>query len=554
MPIFLNNSLIKSNKQFFRESVFSKELLSLNIFNSKIKLKLLNESNNKLISDGYVLHFKDNKLVIETRFDSGATPFIYIKNNNIVITENISLLTNHFKLSVDYENINEYIRYGYLVSPKTLVNNLTNTPLNCETTINVNSDNKINLSYNYKKLKHGDKSYLDDSDTMKFQNKLYEACNQQSNSDSIFLLSGGIDSSVMYQLMKNYHQPYNRTWSTAYPFFGKVGNIEKEYSISGAQLLGAEQNHHHVQTTPAEYFNSIIEATLIIEEPIHFNQTALFNILFKKIFSNKINKNKIVVNGMAADCLLGTKFHNRLKASSERILWKIFRTSSPWEISILSRLLNRYYKNYSDILRSQYNINDYNHLIWDFNNKRDYSFTNKYFGLNKTHDSRLDIFNRIDDKNNLLNLFTYIDLYGEMALSSQRWTKISKHYGGGGAYFPFLNQSIIEHTFNYDWDVKLKSKKRLLVELGAQIGVNQLILTRPKTGMSVNPKENLEKYLLYIKIIKDYCYDEKLSNIITNEASLKTQLVFVNFLLWKYLVIDRNNKKHLTQEIQKVFN
>jgi hypothetical protein len=495
----------------------------------------------------FSVRIQKNLVSLDSPLHGCYTPYIYFAPNVIYISERLSYIKEKCRIEINEELIPEFICYGHLVPPVTLIKNLQIVPFNCTVEIFINYDAKVECNYLYKNFSHEEYDKYSDNDTKKTEKFLLDSFKTIDLEKSVFLLSGGMDSGVLYKLMKNNIHQYTNTWSTSYPFFDQRGDIEKEYAISASEYLGV-QKHNHIATTTRDYFKSLLQTVKITEEPNCFNQTPLFNMLFKNIYEYEENLGCVVINGMGADCILGTGFHRKLFALEK------LKIGLPIIHGVINRILNKVCPQYSsiirykDVIKYKSNINDYHHILWDFNNRRDYRFTDELFKEIPKHSSRLDILNRIPEHIDLLSKFTYIDLFAEMSISQRQWGRLSSEYGGGGVFFPFLDSSVVQHMFNYSWDVKLKEHKKLLLDVGRKLGISEEILLRSKSGMSVDPNSNLNIYNSFISIIRKNIKSD-FDDIYDSHASLKTKLTLTNFLLWKHIVVEENDLDELFFDI-----
>ena len=204
-------------------------------------------------------------------------------------------------------------------------------------------------------------------------------------------------------------------------------------------------------------------------------------------------------------------------------LFNFFKKKNGIPYRIFNKVFPQYSKVFSqdDIFKYCKSIHNYDHILWDFNNRRDYKFTDKLFNGMPKHLSRLDILNRFPDELELLDKFTYIDIFAEMSISQRHWSKLSYHYGGGGIFFPFLDKNVVQQAFNHSWSLKLDEHKKLLLEVGRKQGLGDDILLRSKTGMSVSPLHNLDTYNSFISIIRHNIKSDY-NEIFDSNASLKT--------------------------------
>ena len=84
------------------------------------------------------------------------------------------------------------------------------------------------------------------------------------------LLSGGLDSSILFKIcQKNFKT--DTTFSTGFPFEDPKNNIEKEYSLSAANLF--KTKHLFLDMTSEDYLHGFLEAISKAEVPVHHLQS-----------------------------------------------------------------------------------------------------------------------------------------------------------------------------------------------------------------------------------------------------------------------------------------
>ena len=126
--------------------------------------------------------------------------------------------------------------------------------------------------------------------------------------NSLFLLSGGMDSSVLYKVLEANGCKPSQTFSTSYPWDDK----EKDYALSGASYLKCN-DHRHIDFSLTDYFCNMVDTTNLQDDICYFNQTPLLCAIFKYAKESNIYFDSLI-NGMGADCFLGTGYERRAYA------------------------------------------------------------------------------------------------------------------------------------------------------------------------------------------------------------------------------------------------
>jgi asparagine synthetase B (glutamine-hydrolysing) len=390
-------------------------------------------------------------------------------------------------------NFDEIANYGALVFPRTLSTK--------------NHAPKIQYPLRTKK-----RDKLVSSDLTKtLEELLLQGIDQSMNGESMFLLSGGMDSSVLLKLMSLNGLAPETTYSTSYPFLDKRGDIEKNYALEAAKLLNISE-HVHISCSMSDYFISLIDASIAFSEGVYFMQSPLMFNMFNKAAAdlnnrdtqNKNDKTFTVINGMAADCMLGTGYHRRIFNANNlhkhsKLISKLGALNFvPSRVnSLLDKIIPmREMLDYYDLCQPKSSAKN---MIWKFNHHRNYELI---FANNV--ESRIGSFDdEIQQCENDLDLLTHLDMRFEMIRSKQEWNAYIKFCTSENSrvYFPFMDSDIWDFLQSIPWEYRLKEHKKVLLDLGRKLGLDDEFLLKPKTGMSVNPNNAIKEFKAFFKCI-----------------------------------------------------
>ena len=76
---------------------------------------------NKYNKTGFSISIKQKRIIIKCPFNAGYTPYIYILSNECIISDKLSSISDNYRLEVNEDLIPEFICYGTLVAPATLI-------------------------------------------------------------------------------------------------------------------------------------------------------------------------------------------------------------------------------------------------------------------------------------------------------------------------------------------------------------------------------------------------------------------------------------------------
>lgn len=363
------------------------------------------------------------------------------------------------------------------------------------------------------------------------------------------LLSGGLDSSILFKMCQTLNYEIDVTYSTGYPF-ENPRNFEKEYALSASDSFQIKHRYH--EPTIEEYLRGFIEAISIAEEPLLHMQSVLLYLLFK----DGLPQNKdIVINGQGADCLF-------LGYGINLVIYRY---------RILLRLLNRYKSFFFPILRVASHfpglgrarsctkiicaIQDPNHIIWSSAPVGDEDWVCKYFKT-KRYDIIKDPYNTIKsfEDRPIYDIVSIYDLLGDTSITQSTWAKLGESQRKI-VYYPYNQCNLQNFTYSIPWDVKLKSPKYVLREVAHHYNIPEFIVTRPKRGFHPETERPLLKGGIFDSLIPlaSKVFDEKQIQKMQPSAwdwtKFWTFWNILNYSIWKRLLINNEPLNVLLEEL-----
>jgi asparagine synthetase B (glutamine-hydrolysing) len=381
-----------------------------------------------------------------------------------------------------------------------------------------------------------------------------EAIEHEKNA-SIVLLSGGLDSSILYQLSKKVIS-VKKSYSTSYPFMNmdSRGDIEKKYAISAAEALEAE--HKHVEFTNEDYLNGLIESIYSAEEPLNHLQSVMLYLLFKKGIDN--DDEYLIINGDGADVLFGLPTHNIIHSYENSMFLKLF-CMVPFCKRIseyFSKIFSRDYSGATELMTNLkiHDIQNISHPLWKVGAYGSEQWVKKNFGIeeNEIIKNRLNCIKKCGNRP-LYDLIALNSLIITASSTCFVWDKLAE-YNGKRLYLPFQNKKLIEYAFNIPWEQKLKAPKRILRDVAKSNSIPSFIISRRKSGFGVQPKTWALKGEIFDSLIplceKVFSRDELIS--MQSEESKKAMIFWnmLNYAIWKRLFIYNEPLSVLLEELQ----
>lgn len=470
-----------------------------------------------------------------------STHILIMKKLGVKIEENISVLP-------------EFFVYRHVTPPQTLYKNIKKTIFGEELLFKY-SKSEVSLidrstSISHLKSKNSDSNYSQEIEIM-----LTESMKQLKNNKSrvAVLLSGGLDSSLLFQLAKKIIGS-SESFSTSYPFMNldSRGDLEKKYSLSASEAL--KSKHFHIEYTTDDYLRGFIEAINSAEEPLHHLQSVMFYLLFK----NGIDSQKCtVINGLGADGLFGLSIHNIIYLYENSKIVRILCKSkySLFFANLLSYITGRDYNSAIELMKSL-NINDLQnprHPLWKFGAYGSEEWVMERFNVS-SEDIIKERLHYIKDKDlSLYDMISSLDLLDDISSTVLIWDKLAQA-NDKRIYYPFLNKKIIEYSFTIPWNIKLKSSKLIIKQIAKSLDIPSFIIKRKKSGFGVQPKAwaidggVLEPLIpLCLKI-----YDELDIKKMQSTDSKKAMIFWnmLNYAIWKRLFIYNEPVSVLLEELR----
>jgi asparagine synthetase B (glutamine-hydrolysing) len=365
------------------------------------------------------------------------------------------------------------------------------------------------------------------------------------------LLSGGVDSSILYRLAAA-RLGTRSSYSASFLF--DTRGIEEEYARSAAAAM---QSEHHVHTiTTADYLASTVEAIDEAEEPIVVEHSGAFTSLFR---AGIPTTQDVILQGQGADCFFGLKHHHLLMLQ-ERYgpLWRVL--ASPGVYHLLRRASHatgRFGAAVEMVNRSRRGrlaIDDPRHLIWSLNQYGDIGWACAHFRVTPEAmiANRLEALSPYRSLSDF-DLITLLDLITDVAALQNIWSKIGERHGRTLIY-NFSSPAVIDAAARLDWPVKIAEPKAALRDVARRIGVPEFILTRPKSGFGISGRDWALPGGLFQPLVEvaARAFDR---DILRQHQSTDISKRFalwnmVNFAIWKRRFIDGDSLESLLGEVR----
>ncbi len=507
------------------------------------------------LSDGETcrLKFAGPEGIVSKSLMFGLPIYFVATDSEVVCSTHVRLLRQAgIELKEDARTLPEYFVYRYVSPPKTLFQSVNCIPIGGSLRFRIDGDRaKVDeIAWTTAFNKSPDPLSFDESieaivDDMKRGMRALEASRDQVGC----LLSGGVDSSMLYKLAKDYLS-LNESHSTGYPFEDPANNGERIYAEAAAKTFGAT-HHYHVFST-RQFLHALIDSVDHAEIPVVHLQSVLLELVFGQALGPR---NRIVLNGQGADGIFG----------STMMWWyQKYRRLIHSPLAPLMGILGHTPANRSFPYRKLYawsrkdwslNLEHPDHALWMMGEVGEKSWVKEYYRVSEEEIVR----NRLDavshfEPGNVLDAFSILDFVSDVDLTQVVWGNIAAAHGRR-VHYSFNSPGLIGAASNTSWGEKLSEQKRLGRAVAARLGVPQSILSRPKLSFGIpsarwaGPGGVIEPILKVASSVVDVDLLRPFQG--SDEKKAMIYWCWINYAIWKRLLINGESSKVLHAELDE---
>lgn len=365
------------------------------------------------------------------------------------------------------------------------------------------------------------------------------------------ILSGGLDSSVITKSLKD-HYNIKQTFSAAYPFEDASFDREFEYATSAAHSFGTR--HTVYIPSMADYLHGTIDAVHLAEQPTMHLQTVLIHLLCKDVLAPR--GVRVVPCGEGADGMFGgrlqrilTKFGDHPTLASllrvpgvSTLLKAISRRTNRW--GMLADISDKHWSAHTSFA-------DPRHILWTLA-----VFGDKEWICEHLKCTRSDMISHRPEilapyaQRDLRDTASILAFLSETSETQMIWNKIAQAHGMCFTY-PYLDEQVVNLTYQTPWPAKLDGPKPLLRAVARQMGICEEIVSRPKASFDINPNKWGSRgsvfeplIALALPVLDEQALRQLQSTYVLKAHTLWTQL---NYAIWKRLFI-------LGEPVEKLHN
>jgi len=366
------------------------------------------------------------------------------------------------------------------------------------------------------------------------------------------LMSGGVDSSILYKLCKD-HLSLAESHSTGYPFEAEEHNDERRYAETAAAVLGSKHTYHSF--TNRDFLCAVVDSVDHAEVPVVAMQSALLEL----VFSRGLPKHqKVVLCGQGADSLFGLSIMYHYQ-ELRRVIKPAFAPVFKLAALTLGRLpqgdhlfpwarMHAFSKRRWDL-----DFRNPKHGLWLMGEFADKEWVRATFGVGDEEllAGRRAAVERFD-LNHVLDAFTVLDFVSDVATIQDVWGKLGEARGRWVSY-PFNSPELIRVANHTSWEEKMARHKLLIRRAGQLAGVPDAVLFRPKRTFGISARQWASPGGVLdslFKIASPVVGSEVLRRFLSmDERRAMTGWTLVNYAIWKRLLIGGESSERLRNEL-----
>jgi len=369
--------------------------------------------------------------------------------------------------------------------------------------------------------------------------------------DLVVLLSGGLDSSVLYRLCRERFATRD-TWSISNTFGGE-DDLEKPYAFSAAEALGAD--HHWRGVDEAGYRSAFLRALARAEEPLHHVQSVLIH---EVVVGARPEGGGVVVCGEGADSVFGQELQ-RLIHRADRLRYRILAHRPLRDLLRAAVRVTGRDPTFADFLgarrRGDLPLEDPRHLLWTVGAYGSAAWVREHLGAGEESlvAARRAALAHVRDRP-LLDLVTLLGVLGDAASTQAIWDKLAEAAGSRMVY-PFSDPDLLDLAFRLPWALKLREPKHLLREAARGLGVPAFVVERPKAGFGVHERHWARPggaFDPFIPLAAKHVDEAWLRGLLDGDsAHAMTFWSLLNHAIWRRLAIDGEPFEDLEAELRE---
>ena len=420
----------------------------------------------------FSIYDAEKKTLFLARDRIGIKPLYYLKENNqFYFSSNMQgIIKNMNSAQINPIALNyQFTLHSVVPAPYTIISDINKLEPGHTLTISKSGGLIKNKYFDANQI--GLSDYSHDEINENLTSLINSAIEKRINVADVpvgILLSGGLDSSLITAIAKNYKEELN-TFSIGFNTIADEKGDEFYYSDSVANDF--KTKHHKYKISDKDLLDNLDEVIMNMSEPMFSQDSSAFYLLSKKVSE----KTKVVLSGQGADEVFGGYFWYR----------KIMNEKTSSDIDKLSRYyFDRTFNSYSSAISSEFVIDNF-------------AFNDIKQKLNQM-DSSLSLLDKVFRLE--LSMFIIDDpvkRVDNMTMSHSLEARV-----------PFLDIELIKFMLSVKSEQKMMHQDKHLLKNLSKSYLKNEVINREKFYFPVPP----------LKIIKDNFFDYCKNILLSSEA------------------------------------
>ena len=420
----------------------------------------------------FSIYDSERKTLFLARDRIGIKPLYYLKENNqFYFSSNIQgIIKNMNSTQINPIALNyQFTLHSVVPAPYTIINDINKLEPGHTLTVSKSGGLIKNKFFDANEIELLD--YSHDEINENLDSLINSAIEKRINVADVpvgILLSGGLDSSLITAIAKNYKEELN-TFSIGFNTIDDEKGDEFYYSDSVANDF--KTMHHKYKVSDRDLLDNLDEVIMNMSEPMFSQDSSAFYLLSKKVSE----KTKVVLSGQGADEVFGGYFWYR----------KIMNEKTSTDIDKLSKYyFDRTFNSYSSAISSEFVIENF-------------TFNDIKLKLNQM-DSSLSLLDKIFRLE--LSMFIIDDpvkRVDNMTMSHSLEARV-----------PFLDIDLIKFMLSVKSEQKIMNQDKYLLKKLSKSYLKNEVVNREKFYFPVPP----------LKIIKDSFFNYCKNILLSSEA------------------------------------
>ena len=443
----------------------------------------------------------------------------------------------------------EYFLYRCVMPPNTLYQDIFQIMLGGSLDVSFNrSDLRVAHHYFVPAEQVPNHTLFDTAEHIR--SRIIDVLKANTTIQSKILLSGGIDSSLVFKLAQK-SVGVQHSYSSAYPFEKSELDVERNYAMTAAESFGSI--HEQFVPSTSRYLEAVIQSIADAELPLHHLQSPLMYLFCKDCFSGT---REPVVNSIGAGGVFGNfrSFLYHRRRPSFRLLNNSFGRS----ILRITRRLTGHGHYRLELMRDANGSNcppSENDSIWQWHAYGSYAWIKKRLGADwpSIIAGPANIVNHYYSKS-IEDIWALYSLLGDETATINIWSKLAEACHQT-MLFPMYDEDVLKAGFQLSWNEKLAPPENRLRKAIAELSdVPSHFINRPKSGFGVQRLDwaikggPLDPLIAVAAEAVDIDWIKELQR--EDRKMAMTFWNLINYGIWKRICINGESPEDLIEELR----